>query len=163
MDAKELESEESKFSFTDYLEQKDEYLGWARDRVLVLDTNNFNKWMVQKRGAIVLGATAWFINSYDTDGSVYFDSAVNKDLFLINDEDYTNLLPYAIEHEVQESYLKILIKKGLMSESDTHGLAMKAEFELASQDGKQQRLYDYMLKKSPERINEYQEAYDLVK
>ncbi|MEK7203202.1 MAG: hypothetical protein AAB653_02690 [Patescibacteria group bacterium] len=81
------------------------------------------------------------------------DIKVNKDFFFLEGEDYSDLIPYVVEHEIYESYL--WSKKGFYQPksnkakhlSDTHLLARRKEFELAMQDGKAERLLEFYKKK----------------
>lgn len=153
----------SNFEFKDYLAQGTEYIEWAQQQVKVLPQDKFNEWMLKEKGQIVLNASGWFINRYHPNGSIGFVSVINSSSFIIEGTDYTDLIPYAIEHEVQESYAKILARKALLSTGDPHKIAMEKEFALAAKDGKQDRLYQFMCLFSPRLKDQFQNAYDLVK
>lgn len=163
MESKSSPTTSEHFVFKDYNDETEKYLEWARNQVQVLPHNEFTAWMQRERGSIVLGATAWFINRYHNDGSIEFVSAIDSDSFIVSETDYRDLIPYAIEHEVQESYAKILVRNGLLSPSNLHRIAMEKEFRLAAKDDKQHRLYEFMSKIAPGRKDEYEGAYSLVR
>ena len=150
------------FIITDIQKQSESYLAYARNRVQTLSSHDFKSWMINNTGKIVLGATGWFINKYTSENTVTFNSAINEDSFMVNGTDYRDLIPYAIEHEVQESLSRILTRKGVVQTPDAHSIGMMKEFELAAKDGKQNRLYNFLQLIAPKRKSEYQPAYDKV-
>ena len=66
----------------------------------------------------------------------YLEITVNKDAFKINKKDYSDLMPFVLEHEIWETWLKA--KKGVASTLDRgkkHILAHRRAFLLAEQQG----------------------------
>lgn len=141
-----------------------QYRKWARGQAVLLSKKEFEEWMVEIKGTSVPGATAWFVNSYNPNGTVNFQSAVNKDCFFIDGTDYSDLIPYIIEHEVWESLTMILIRKGLsgMKKEDAHKLARLMEFSRAEKEGKLDRLYEFFKKVAWDKPEEYQVPYEMV-
>ena len=71
---------------------------------------------------------------------------VNKDIFIQNGIDYSDLIPITIEHEIYESWLTA--KKGAVTDSDVskkHLLARRREFLLAEQEGLGERLFEFLM------------------
>ena len=152
------------FQFSQDIQQdKQEYLEWARRKIKVLPAKEFYQWMITQKGSAVMGATAWYFNRYAPTGSVNFESAINEDGFIVEGEDYRDLIPYAKEHEVQESFARIAQRKGIAVDDPHANVGMVEEFKLAAADRKHHRLYEYMTRAAPNRTHEYQSAYDLVK
>jgi len=71
------------------------------------------------------------------------DISVNKDFFVQGGEDYSDLIPYAVEHEIYESWM--WTKKGYQPKNSriNHLLARRRQFEMAMKDGKAERLLEF--------------------
>lgn len=70
--------------------------------------------------------------------------AINKDAFKIKDKDYSDLMPFVVEHEIYEAWLRV--KKGIASTFDRekqHILAQRRTFLLAEQQGLGDRLLEW--------------------
>lgn len=74
---------------------------------------------------------------------------LNRDSFTLDGEDYSDLIPYIIEHEIFESLL--FVKPGYKTRDldKNHLLARKRQYSLAKQDGKLDRLFEFHKKISP--------------
>ncbi len=86
---------------------------------------------------------------YEEGGSLekWIDSleiAVNKDAFRIKGEDYSDLMPFVVEHEIYEVWLRA--KKGTASTlyiKKQHILAQRRAFLLAEQQGLGEKLLEW--------------------
>ncbi len=81
---------------------------------------------------------------------------VNEDIFRINGKDYSDLIPYVLEHEIYEAWLSA--KKGFGHNTriyDKHLLALRREFLMAEQQGKGDRLLEFNIILDPERSDFY--------
>ena len=74
------------------------------------------------------------------------DISVNKDAFIYGGEDYSDLIPYAVEHEIYEAWL--WTKKGYQPKNSriNHLLARRRQFEMAMKDGRAEKLLEYYKK-----------------
>ncbi len=87
------------------------------------------------------------------------DIRVNRDYFIIGEEDYTDLIPYEVEHEIYETWLQA--KRGVKPTNShmIHLLARRREWEIAAKDGKIERLLEYRRKKNDIPAEELDYAY----
>jgi hypothetical protein len=71
----------------------------------------------------------------------------------------TDLIPYAIEHEIYEAWL--WSKRGYIAQNSetNHLLARRKQFEAAMKDGKAEKLLDFYKKINPEITSELEYAY----
>jgi len=76
------------------------------------------------------------------------DISINKDFFQFEGEDYSDLIPYAVEHEIYE--LCLYAKRGyrVQNSQSRHLLARKRQFEMAMRDGKAERLLEFYKKRN---------------
>jgi hypothetical protein len=102
----------------------------------------------------------------------HLEIAVNKDKFLIDGDDYSDIIPFVIEHELSEAWL--VAKKGLGDGSEEkengfkkyvakHRLSVRKEFLLAEQLGLGEKLFEWHMKVYPEGKEECQEAWKNAK
>jgi len=69
---------------------------------------------------------------------------VNKDAFKIKDKDYSDVMPFVIEHEIYETWLNA--KKGAGSDltmKKQHILALRRAFLLAEQQGLSEKFLEW--------------------
>ncbi|MFZ1721882.1 MAG: hypothetical protein WAU07_05250 [Microgenomates group bacterium] len=111
-----------------------------------------------------------FYNSVVTDERV--EKWVNKLTIVVNQgvidelsqrsqEDFTNIIPFIVEHDVYEAWLSV--KKGTGANLDAgnkHLLARRREFLLATQDGLQDRLFNFHMAVNPGSEQEYRDAME---
>jgi len=88
---------------------------------------------------------------------------VNKDIFdITGDENYGDLIPYIIEHEIYEAWL--YVKNGYRSsEGLVHGLVRRRVFSLAEKDRKAERLLEFLCKIRPQNREELNNIYKKIK
>lgn len=92
-------------------------------------------------------------------GILAMEISVNKDFF---GEEYADLIPYAIEHEIYEMWVQA--KRGLRVSGDKpHFLARMHQIEMAMKDGKAERLIQFYCSKMPRIKGEFEEAFNRVK
>lgn len=93
--------------------------------------------------------------------------AVNKDAFKIKGKDYSDLMPFVLEHEIYEAWLKA--KKGVAATLDDkkkHILAHRRAFLLAEQQGLGDRLLEWSKLTAPdntEHIKQWEYALKAAK
>jgi len=91
------------------------------------------------------------------------DIRVNGDFFHYGDDDFTDLIPNAVEHEISEMWM--LAKKGYQpgDVEVNHLLARRKQVRMAMEEGKADRLLGfYRLKASKEDFDEFQQAFDTL-
>jgi len=83
--------------------------------------------------------------------------SVNVDFF---GEEYKDLIPYAIEHEIYEAWIGV--KRGMSpKEINTgHLLARRRQFRMAMTDGKAEKLLKFYKQVNLDTEDELQQAYD---
>lgn len=83
---------------------------------------------------------------------------VNKDAFQQDGEDFSDLIPYAIEHELYELWVKS--KRGISAQETekAHLLARRKQAEMALHDGKLDRMIEFYTKLNPECSKELEYA-----
>jgi hypothetical protein len=92
---------------------------------------------------------------------IALEISINRDFF---GEEHADLIPYAVEHEIYESWL--WAKRGFHhpeSSEVNHLLARRRQFEMAMKDGKAEKLLNFYKDKSPESASELQYAYERAK
>jgi len=96
-------------------------------------------YIVSNRKDVIEGKVENFVDALDIN--------VNKDFFFVDKEDYTDLIPYAVEHEVYEAWL--WSKRGHQPSNSTtrHLLARIKEVECAFKDGKAERMLEFYKRK----------------
>ncbi len=83
---------------------------------------------------------------------------INKQAFSINGQDYSDIIPYVIEHEIYERWAKD--KQGFVpNPNQAHLLARRHEFRIAVQDGKADRLLEFIKVATPADLPDAEEAY----
>ena len=90
------------------------------------------------------------------------DISINEDYFILEKEDYRDIIPFVTEHELYEMWLTV--KKGVKpATSDLiHMVARRKEFELVAEAGKADRLLEFYKKTGHVNISELEYAYNNV-
>lgn len=88
------------------------------------------------------------------------DIKVNQDAFIVDELDYSDLVPYTIEHEVYEAWVSSKVGYQPKDGQTSHLLARRKQFEAAMADGKAERLLEFCVKFNPANSEEFQAAYD---
>ncbi|MDP3729871.1 MAG: hypothetical protein Q8R26_03990 [bacterium] len=93
-------------------------------------------------------------------GVLGLEISVNKDFF---GEENTDLIPYAIEHEIYEAWVSS--KRGLRAKDlkEGHLLARMHQVEMAMKDGKAEKLLNFYISKNKNLKEEFEEAYEKAK
>ena len=82
-----------------------------------------------------------------------------EDLSVIVGEDYCDLIPYLVEHEIYEAWL--VAKGGVgrcLSGESQHLLARRREFYLAALDGNAEKAHRFSMMVNPDLKDEYDQA-----
>jgi hypothetical protein len=105
---------------------------------------------------------------------------INAGVFVLDGEDYSDLIPFVVRHEIVESWTYAKTGYSLSPPPPhignerratfAHGLALRKEYEYAFESGKADRLLEFIIKfitkyagNSPSAIRENQEAYQIAK
>jgi len=89
---------------------------------------------------------------------------VNKDSFNRDRKDYSDLIPFVVEHEIYETWL--IAKKGAGSElglDKQHLLARRKQYLLAEQAGLGDKMFEWHMKVNPSHKEEYEYALNAAK
>ncbi len=97
--------------------------------------------------------------------------AIDISKFSIDGENYEDLIPFIIEHEITEVWIRA--KRGFLEEREeeftqemrerNHQLALRREFLLAEQAGKAEKLFKWRMLVCPEKEDEYRYAWEKAK
>jgi len=142
----------------------EEYLAWCKE---------FEWWgkIAKKSPAVTV---VWPTSGGKVDGKMekiitHLEIVVNKDKFQIDGEDYSDIIPFVVEHELSEAWLRA--KKGLGDGSDLkkdafekyvakHRLSLRREFLLAEQNGLGEKLFNFHIKVRPKEEVECRDALE---
>lgn len=91
------------------------------------------------------------------------DISINKDYFKFKNEDYSDLIPYAVEHEIYELWLYVKRGYRVQNSQSRHLLARRRQFEMAMRDGNAERLLEFYKKKNNSMGDEFEYAYNKAK
>lgn len=149
----------------DLKEAKIEFWEFARARVHLDSHEEHTAFHDEYFPQDVVPTSAAFVlesgQSLDEDsekGLMSFDISINKDFF---GKEYADLIPYAIEHEIYEAWLRS--KRGFHpSAHQAHLLARMHQVRLAMKDGKVERLIEFYGNTLPEVKEEFVEAHKRV-
>ena len=96
------------FHFTgDYETDKADYLSKAVQAIKILSTDDFNRWLFKNKRYFPGGTTGYFFirrSTEDRNVIVDFDCAINEGMFNVYGEDFTELIPIDVLHELLESW-----------------------------------------------------------
>lgn len=155
----------------------------AKNRVRFLSDQEFSAWCREfgpwgeeavKSPAVMV---VWPRGGKEVEGKIekvitHLEIVINKEKFQIDGEDYSDIIPFAIEHELYETWLKV--KKGLGDGSDDknngfqnyiakHKLSLRREFLLAEQAGLGEKIFKFHTKLRPEDKEDCLEALKKAK
>jgi hypothetical protein len=149
----------------DMSKSKESFYELAKSKIKYLTDAEFKVWSGQNPGINDDSSNATYILSgkyvKDTDGNVEnlvtnLEIAINRDAFIVDGEDYSDVVPFVVEHEIFEIWLTA--KKGIASgySIDTkHHLALRRSYQFARGENMVKRLYEYCTRKVPENKNEH--------
>lgn len=163
------------------LEAKKSFYELVKDRVRILNSREFSSWVDKLSG---FGKTDNFKKypafvlcwpKYGKNRKGEFDKfltaleiVINRDSFCIEEKDYSDIIPFVVEHEIFEIWLST--KKGFgdgkIGEEDIHRkhlLALRREFLLAEQDGLAEKVFEWRMKIDPSKEREYKDAWENAK
>lgn len=124
---------------------RDEFFQMMENSVTICDGNQFKR--IQQLDGLESPSPIRIAVRYSTglDNRVEIISGlinVNKDAFMIGREDYSDMIPMLIRHEVIEEWIKI---KGLARDrSVAHCVARRGEWQLAFELGEEARFSEFV-------------------
>ncbi len=154
---------EAKKSFYELAGRKVKYLSW----------DEIQKWHKETTGRDCYVTTASYILGCNTNVTEEGDFekwinnleiVVNKDVFTINGKDFSDIIPFILEHDIYEAWLSA--KKGVASGLDVskkHMLARRREFLLATEQGLGDKLFEFQMAINPGNEAEYRYALEYAK
>ena len=71
------------------------------------------------------------------------DVSINRDFFIDGNGDYSDLIPYAVEHEIFEAWLSVKPGYQTKDPQKNHLLARVRQFEMAMEDGVAEKLLEF--------------------
>ena len=83
---------------------------------------------------------------------------VNKDAFRQDGKDFSDLIPYAVEHELYELWVKSKRGISVQETEKAHLLARRKQVEMALRDGKLDKMIEFYTKLNPEYAKELEYA-----
>lgn len=148
---------------------KESFYNLAKNKIRYLSSKEIIQWNEEQRGAENYLTNASFLIKYggvtSREGLVLakwienLEIVVNKNAFKIYGEDYSDLIPFVLEHEIYEAWLSA--KKGFgqrLNEAQKHLLATRKAYLLAEQQGLGKKLFEYDMKINSSKKEEYEYA-----
>lgn len=163
-------------------EAKKSFYELAKDKVRYFNHQQFMDWVskiVGKGKAKILYENAAVLAVIKNEKSqeeqkiekyvTNLEIAIDATKFNINNKSYDDILPFVIEHEIYESWLRS--KKGFLEEKEfseesrtrAHLLAIRREFLLAEKEGKAEKMFEWRMLIAPEEEKEYSSAWENAK
>lgn len=159
---------------------KKSFFEMAKSRVRYMHSKEFKEWVTQMIGEsksdqkVAAGLTAFWIqikgNQNGTEERFIenLEIGIDLDAFHLDGDSYQDLIPFIIEHELQETWLNT--KRGLLGSGDDletlhtrHLLAERKEFLLAEQSGLGEKLFQWRMKIHPDNEAEYRTTWESAK
>lgn len=142
----------------------------ARKKVKLLNSEDYSNFENKTFGD-TNGKTASYHLSYEgvEEGNIMkmkisnFEIMLNEDAFFINGKNYSDLIPYIIEHEIFETYLSVKPGYRPSTLEKKHLLARRKQYVLAMQEGKAEKLFEFHKNINLNLENELKYAYDKAK
>ena len=148
---------------------REQFYQALRDRVQIVDDNQFSQYFPSDEQ----GAFALFEGkiSHTKQGKELVDSTivVNKDDFRVNNQDYSDLIPIVVKHEITELWMHSKPGYSLNPPPTNmdaewvhmygHALATRKEWEYAVEQGKGERYLEFLKKFSDERGLPYKDEF----
>lgn len=121
----------------------------AKDKVKYLTSEEILKWRKETFGKSDISIATYIIGGSNTENDfnkwIYnLEIVVNKDAFNVKGKDYSDILPFVLEHEIYEAWLSG--KRGTgpkLSVDKKHLLALRREYLLAEQQGLGDKLFEW--------------------
>ena len=134
-------------------EVKESFYELARSKVRYLSSDEIQRWNKEVRGIDRYVSPVSYILNYRLEVSEEADYkkwinnleiVVDKGAFKINGKDFSDLIPIVLEHDIYEAWLSA--KRGAASSLDInkkHLLALRREFLLATEQGLEDKLFEW--------------------
>jgi len=155
-------------------EAKKSFYELAKSRIKYLNSEDFRKYQESYNPAPNYHTHASFVlcRSYDknNEGIVTgkwienLEVIIDKGGFNSNGKDYSDMIPFAIEHEIYEAWM--CAKKGIghdMDLHDRHLLAVRRECRLAEKNGLGDRWLEFNSMKDPESSELYRSTLEKIR
>lgn len=159
---------------------RDDFFEFAKSRVRYMTADEFADWVKEMVDNADIKIGAGFVPFYITfkensDGSEErfienLEIGINRDEFTVDGESFEDLIPFVLEHEIQEAWLNS--KRGHLDGPSAatqegmhtkHLLAERKEFYLAEKAGLGEKLFRWRMRKYPEGEEEYLGAWESAK
>jgi transcriptional antiterminator Rof (Rho-off) len=128
-------------------ETRDRFYKFARGRIIFLDSQEYDFFETRFLGCALQAFASFAIahttleNTKDREVTGLL-IAINKDAFKIDQEDYSDLIPFSTEHELYELWLT-LTEGQRLDRKNMHLLARRKQYEIAMRGGKAERLLEF--------------------
>jgi hypothetical protein len=159
---------EAKAAFYELAKSQVKYVSEAEIKAVVHAEGGRSIWRRAPRDVAIFIMNTKERPGLDGDDTDYkwiesLDILVNKDALSIQGEDFSDIAPFIIEHEIFEGWLSA--KKGTgpdLSVDQKHRLARRREAAMAVEHGKAERLLKYTQLVNPMLTKEYRQALRLA-
>ncbi|NMB47869.1 hypothetical protein GYA13_00275 [Candidatus Kuenenbacteria bacterium] len=151
-------------------EAKKSFYEFAKSKVKYLSRDEIKKWHKETSGRDGYETTASYIISFNTEEGGFekwinnLEIMVNRDIFSLNGKDFSDIIPFVLEHDIYEAWLHA--KKGAASSLDVdkkHMLARRREFLLAAEQGLEDKFFEFMMAVAPGDEAEFRYALEYAK
>ena len=147
-------------------EAKERFYEMAKSRIVYLTKDEMIKFGEQATGEDESSTTGLYVRlsrKEVVDGNIdkWIDGlqiAINKDAFQIDGQDFSDLIPYAVEHELYELWVKSKKGVSVQKTEKAHLLARRKQAEMALRDGKLDRMIEFYTSLNPEYAKELEYA-----
>ena len=147
-------------------EARERFYEMARSRVFYASRDEMVEFGKQASGKDESQTTALYVRmpreEFTEDGmEKWIDGLqiiVNKDAFQQDGKDFSDLIPYAVEHELYELWVKSKQGVSVKETEKAHLLARRKQVEMALRDGKLDRMIEFYTKLNLEYAKELEYA-----
>jgi len=160
-------------------EARESFYELAKNKVRHLNHEQFTDWVHKNIGEGKMGrafsnspAIVFFMNDNNKEEQNVekylknLEIVVDTSKFNLNGKDFTDILPFVIEHEIFESWVRS--KKGFLEEKEfseesrnrAHLLALRKQFLLAEEAGKGGKMFEWFMLLAPRKEKDYISAWE---
>lgn len=140
----------------------------AKGKIKYLNSEKFMKWQIDYGELNFITQASAIIASEKTDNFEKWihglEIVINKDKYNINGKDYSDIIPFDLEHEIYEAWLRG--KRGVGSDLDSrkkHLLAQRRAYLVAEKQGLGDKLFEHDMMINPRAKEEYEYASKAAK
>jgi len=154
-------------------EARESFYELAKSKIKYLSSQEIAEWHKKMSGRENYVTTISYIVSHNSDVTEDGDFekwvnaleiVVNKDVATFNGEDFSDCMPFIIEHDIYEAWLSA--KKGAATSLDVakkHLLARRREFLMAEEQGLGEKLHKFQMAVNSGNKKEYDEALNYAR